>query len=230
MKRLFFLVLIMGVFLTAESEAQDCTMYFPSKQGSMLVYQYYDAKGKPTSRMTYQVMKTEQTEQGLKIRTREWVETPEHPATDTVLLDFYCRGDSFYIDMRAYLSQLGLDKYKGMDIKVETKNIELPAHPKAGMSLPDASVVAVVTNNGVKLITVSSYLRNRKIEGFEKVTTPAGTYNCFKVTYDLEGKAGFVRTHGKSIVWYTRDIGTVKSENFNKKGKLTSKSELIKVL
>ncbi len=225
MKRLLFFVV--GFFaLLSVLNAQECDFYFPTEKGKKLTIQNYDAKHKPTSRMFYRVKDVEKTPDGKKIAIEEWFETEKGELTDTFLLEFYCKGGEFYIDMKSSVADL-LKNYGNMDMEVTSHDLALPSNMKAGDVLPDGEVTVVIRNNGVKLLTISSRITNRKVEGREKVTTPAGTFDCVKLTYDTDAKVGFVKSHVKTVTWYARNVGTVRSETYNKKGKLENSSELV---
>ena len=226
MKKFILISLAGFLFLAPWVRSQNCTVYFPTKKGQRLVYQYYDEKSKPTIKVYYNVQDVTETDKGMKITTQHWIETEDGEMTDTILLDYYCKNGEFYIDMQSTLSSM-LSKYEGMDIEIQTKDLALPSTLKEGDVLPDGSATVVVKNNGVKLVTITSTVTNRKVAGKEKVTTPAGTFDCVKVTFDTDGKIGFVKTHAKGAVWYAKGIGTVKTESYNKKGKLEGSSQLI---
>lgn len=60
----------------------------------------------------------------------------------------------------------------------------------------------------------------RKSEANKSTTTPAGTFDCFKISYDSEIKAGLKMTV-KGVEWVAKNIGVVRSESYDKNGKLT---------
>jgi len=225
-KSLFFFAVIL--FMIPVAKSQDCTSYFPQEKGKKLTYQMYDKKGKPSGKMYYEVLDNQRTKDGLKITTRQWVESAEGEVVDTILLNYYCKQGEFYIDMKTSLANM-LGKYQGMDIKVSSKDLAMPPHLKVGDQLPDGEVTAQVLNNGVKLVTITSTVKNRKVVAKENITTPAGTFKCIKITFDNDGKVGFIKTHAQGATWYAEGIGTIRSENYNKKGKLESSSELIEL-
>ena len=228
MKKTVFVSFVSLFFLFPVIKAQDCVSYFPTQKGKVLKYQYYDAKHKPTTKMYYDVKDVQKTSDGEKITIEQWFETSEGDVVDTFLLNYYCKGGEFYIDMKS--SVLGiLGKYEGMDLEVSSHDLALPAKMKVGDVLPDGEITVVVRNNGIKMVTITSAVHNRKVEAKEQVTTPAGTFDCVKVSFDTDGKVGFVKTHAKGVVWYAKDIGTVRSESYNKKGKLESTVELAEI-
>ncbi len=228
MKKLLLISLTGLFFFSFFARAQDCVTYFPTEKGKKLVYQYYDNKSKPTVKVYYKVKDVSKTDKGLKITTEQWVESADGQVADTFLLDYYCKDGEFYVDMRSTLSSM-LSKYEGMDLEVSTKDLAIPVDMKEGETLPDGEATVVVKNNGVKLVTITSHVTNRKVAGREKVTTPAGTFDCVKITYDTDGKVGFVKTRSSGAVWYAKGVGSVKIEGYNKKGKLESSSELIEM-
>ena len=69
------------------------------------------------------------------------------------------------------------------------------------------------------MFSLSINITNRKIEGKETITTPAGSYDCFKMTYDIESKT-VMTVKMKGIDWFAENVGTVRSESLDKNGKL----------
>jgi hypothetical protein len=69
-------------------------------------------------------------------------------------------------------------------------------------------------------------ITNRKVEAKESVTVPAGTFDCFKISYNSEIKIGFVKKNYRYITWYAPEVGAVKSEFYSAKGKLEGYSEM----
>lgn len=63
----------------------------------------------------------------------------------------------------------------------------------------------------------------------EEITTPAGTYNCFVVEQKYTMKSGFSKSEGMNKTWYAKGIGVVKTENYDKKGKLIVSQQLVVV-
>jgi len=70
------------------------------------------------------------------------------------------------------------------------------------------------------LVTLSFDVFNRQVVGEETITTPAGTYDCKKVTFDFSSKFGIINIKGTGVEWYYNDAVIIKSESYNKKGKL----------
>ena len=66
---------------------------------------------------------------------------------------------------------------------------------------------------------------NRKVEGNEKITTPAGTFDCTIISSETRIKAIMANSY-KSKTWYSKGIGMVQQENYSNKGTVESKEIL----
>jgi hypothetical protein len=61
------------------------------------------------------------------------------------------------------------------------------------------------------------------VVGKESITTPAGTYDCYKITSDIATQTQMgikMNINVSSIEWITSKLGVVKSESYNKNDKL----------
>lgn len=68
-----------------------------------------------------------------------------------------------------------------------------------------------------------SYLEYPSNMSSENVTTPAGSWNCFRITSDalMRMKIGIgIPMHFKIVEWFAPGFGIVKTEDFNKNDKL----------
>ena len=77
-------------------------------------------------------------------------------------------------------------------------------------------------------MNMSVRISNRKVEAQEDITTPAGTFKCFKITYDVDSKVIF-KTQGKGVEWISQQVGTVRTESHDSKGKMLSYSLLSEI-
>lgn len=230
MKKNVLLTLLVSVMLFSIAKSQDCFKYFPQKEGQKLEVTHYDKKDKVTSKTIQMVVKKSKVDGNEQIDMKQEV-IPEN--SDSVFVNEYsivCDGDKIYVDMENYLSQEQMSPYQQMDVEIDAENLDIPMNPKAGQKLSDGKVVAKAQNDmGVTMVTISVEVSNRKVEKFETVKTPAGTFECFKVTQDILSKVGFIKVRSKSAEWYAPKYGIVKSEAYNKRGKLTGYSVLTKI-
>jgi len=219
-----FLIFVFAPVITIL--AQDCTFYFPTKEGTVIKTDYFDKKGKLTSITTQKVLKKESFPDGLSVTVETQTEIPgEDVELQSKEITLTCKEGKFYVDMDNYMGDVNMEAYENMDIIIESENVTIPRNPKPGDLLGDGSIIMTIKNEDITLITITVKIYNRKVETIEKVTTPAGTFECFKISYDIETKM-LLTIKAKAAEWYSKDVGLVKSESYNKKGKLRGYSLL----
>jgi hypothetical protein len=100
-----------------------------------------------------------------------------------------------------------------------------PSGLSAGQTLDDASITISAGTGGVTIMNLTVKIINRKVVGPETVTVPAGTFDCFKITYDMETKMMF-KINTSVAEYINMGAGNVKTETFDKKGKLIGSTVL----
>ena len=74
-------------------------------------------------------------------------------------------------------------------------------------------------------------ITDRKVEKVETITVPAGSFECYVIYSNSYSKMMMVNQNFPSRSWLAKGVGMVKTESYNKKGKvintmvLTSMSE-----
>ncbi len=110
---------------------------------------------------------------------------------------------------------------EGMEI--EGTMPSFPANMSVGQELEFSFAIKVM---GMKTTTEGK----NTVVAQESVTTPAGTFDCFKVETETTTKAMLARaTTVKTITWLAAGIGTVKSEIYDNRDRLQSSQELVSV-
>lgn len=200
--------------------AQDCEFYFPAREGALIEMKHYTEKDKLSGTSIMRVLSRVENDQGLELTVEsEFLDEKENSQTKGQLV-LRCSGGVFYMDMKNYFDQQALAQYEDMDIEIEASDPELPANMHPGMALKDASMTMKVKSGGMNMFTFQVDLTNRKVEAREEITTPAGVFDCFKITYDIETKM-LMKISARGAEWMCRDVGMVRSESYNKNGKLT---------
>jgi len=125
------------------------------------------------------------------------------------------------------MAALRQDANRAESMVVVGNVIEGPLEPKLGDKLPDANGEMAMQGDSLKM---GSEVTNRKVMTVEDVTVTAGTYTAYKLTSDVNSTKMGVETKSRNTVWYVKGIGTIKSENYDKSGKLQSRTELAELL
>lgn len=217
------------IFFSLNALSQDCTLFIPGDIGTELHYEIRNAKGKLQSIYSQKLISIQENASGTVFELLQTHKDPKHPEKiilqDTI--GFRCKGNEFYIDMEKYLNQKQLKGFKNMEVKMTTDDLMYPSKLSPGMTLKDGSISLEV---GSDLMSMTTNIVNRKVEAFEQMTTPAGRFECYKITEDVNSKIGFIKVNLSNVTWIVQDIGTIRSETYNKKGKLDTVTELVKIV
>lgn len=219
-----FLLAITFLFATGFAVAQDdCSIYYPMKEGVKFQITHYKAnKKKPTSVVDYAISDVKKTSNGtvstLKMKVSGESKIPEQE------IELLCSGDKLSIDFESLMSPELLKQYGTFDYEISGSNLDWPSNLSVGSSLPDAGMEIGLSMAGMT-ISVETSITNRKVTAKEKVTTPAGTFDCYVMTYDTSVSSMGMNTKISSKQWFAKGIGMVKQED-SSKGKLQSISEL----
>jgi hypothetical protein len=227
MKRTRILFVIALAFvLSGVISAQDCGYYSMSK-GMVLAYQNLDAKGKVTgtNRTTCLDVSTLGSTTLYKIKG-EYADAKNNLTSRE--FEMRCEDGNFYVDMQSLIDPKSMEGFKDMEISVDANDMMYPSVLIAGQVLPDANITISAATGGVNLMNMIISISNRKVVGTESVTVPAGTFECYKITYDLETKLMF-KIASTVTEYINMGVGNVKTDTFDKKGKLAASTVLIEV-
>ncbi len=213
-------LLFIGLLYTGVVIAQDCSAVLFLKEGTVLEYSNYDKKGKIIGTGTHTTKSLSQ--EGDKI-----IALIDMTFNDEKEKNLYnstynasCENGLISIDMQRFFDNSKLSAYQDLNIDITGDVLEFPVNMKEGEILNDGNINISVKKETFTIITLTSDVRDRKILASESVTTPAGTYMCNKVSFNFETKLGIIKVKGTATEWYNENKVLVKSESYNKKGKL----------
>jgi hypothetical protein len=224
MKRNLWLTL-MGGLLTAGVFAQDCQMYYPSKEGTQLGYNQYDKKGNLSGSSLQKITAVKTGANSITAEISAETFDAKGKSQGTVELTARCEAGVYFIDMQNYLGSQQTDAYKDMEVSVEGGNLEMPSGLKAGDVLKDGNLKMSFSSGGMTVMNMTVAITNRKVVATESVTTPAGTFECVKISYDIATKM-MINVKMKGVEWYSKNVGLVKSESYTTDGKLMGSTVL----
>ena len=200
--------------------AQDCPMYYPDKENTQMEYKQYDKKGGLSGSSIQKITGIKKSANSTEVAISSESFDAKGKSLGTANLKARCEGGVFYIDMSNYLNQQSTDAYKDMEMSVEGGNLEMPSGMKAGDALKDGDLKMSFSSGGMTVMSMSISITNRKVEAVENLTTPAGTFECYKISYDIATKMMGISVKMKGIEWFAKNVGMVKSESYNKDAKL----------
>ena len=200
--------------------AQDCEPFIVVNKGAIMEMSSYDKKDKLTG-STVQTVKEIKTT-GNKT---EWtIGTVSKDAKGKEVssgdLNMSCEDGIFKMDMKNFIDEETMKSFEGMEVTMDATDLDYPAVLAPGQTLKDGNITMKVTSQGIPVMTLVVRVFDRKVEAIEDVTTPAGTFSCYKLSSTIETKTMFTVV-AKSTDWIARKVGTVRSETFDKSGNLT---------
>lgn len=222
MKTIFSITLCFILTFIGYSQS-TCSMYYPFTEGTTFQITSYDKKGKKASVVDYNIINVSGTTATINTK----ISDDKGKEVTTTNYNVICENNVISIDFKSLMNPDLMKQYKDMEMEFEGTNIELPNNIDVGKTLKDANMIMTMKMSGMNM-KMHMNLIDRKVEGKETVTTPAGTFDCYLITYTMEMKMGMKYT-GMNKEWIAEGVGMVKSENYNKKGKLMGYSELTKI-
>lgn len=219
MKTLFKTILMLLIF--GGLSAQNCSKFYPFEEGATTQLTMYDKNGKMEAMVEYTVNSLSSTADAEIANMSHKLIDDKGNLISTSTYEVTCSKGVVSMDFKSLsrpelLEQFGDD----VDVTMTGTNIDYPNDLSVGQSLPDAGMFIKINLSGINM-NMNTEIKDRKVIGQEKITTPAGTFDCYIITATTEMKmATKMTSHSKQ--WIAEGVGVVKVEDYNKKGKLQS--------
>ena len=209
MKKIIALFLICQSFL---GYTQNCPDYYFLQNNKTIEVSMYTKKGKENGKHIYTVSNPNKS--GSAVVASE-VFDKEGKSISKGTNTMKCDNGALMMDIK--MSMTDEQQKKFANAKAASDNfIEYPATIKEGDNLKDASLTMHMNSAGQDQ-TVEVNTINRKVVGKESVSSPAGTWDCFKITFTSKI---LIKTMGLSIPvnmditeWFCAGFGVVKTES-----------------
>lgn len=222
-----FSLLVFAIFTSLVINAQ-CNEYYVLEQGTEWMYENINPKGKLTGKMQQTVNVFEKTTTGFNATVTSVLYNEKGKEQTKGDLDMSCVNGTFIVDMRKFIPAEQQKMFASYKMNITSENLELPAKLTVGQTLKNGSVT--LTTEGSPLpMNMTVTITDRKVESKETVTTPAGTFECFKISSksNVSTKMGVNMSFNFSgIEWIAPKVGMVKSESFDKNGKSSGYTQL----
>lgn len=225
----FFATLSVLFLSTLFLQAQHCDTYYRWIEGATYEYGYFDKKGKPEGRDLHKIETISESEDGVLRAEIHSKFIPEKKKQETAeaTAEIFCKDGSIQMDLSFTMSQM-MTQFENMEVTMDGEPIEIPYDLKVGQTLPDATTKIKSGVNGMSLLTVTMSVTDRKVEAKESITTPAGTFECFKISQTSTVKTIVSKTFNV-VEYYAAGTGLIRSETFSKNGKLESRRDLLSI-
>lgn len=212
-----FLLFLIYSFI---KNSNDCSSCYYFKNNSEITFMKYNAKGEKTGKEIALVEKIDAGKSGYKLMKYDKNDAFKEESFATVT----CTNDAL---------KIGFQIPNEVADNSGSAYYMYPSAMKVGQLLEGSISFAVKTKVNGKKTDISFSVKDRKVVDTEKVTIPYGTYNCYKIQYNLTVKFKVIGIaipmNLKIIEWFSPGFGVVKTEAYNKDGNLEETSVLTSI-
>lgn len=113
---------------------------------------------------------------------------------------------------------------QGMDVKISGTLFRLPSNAKVGDTFEDYSIL--LNMGGIKS---TAHVTNIRVTAEETLTIDGVDIECVVVENHTSTKAIGIKSEGTQKIWYGRGYGAVRTETYDKKGKILTTNALVEI-
>ncbi|HEU4575230.1 MAG TPA: hypothetical protein VFS36_09505 [Chitinophagaceae bacterium] len=208
--------LMAGMAVLQKPAAQNCESYYYLQNNKTVEMTIYNKKGDQKGRQVYNISDVKNAGGATTATVKSEFFDKKGKSVTSAINNIKCVGGILMMDMKMFISP---EQSQQMKAEAQAADVYLsyPANMKVGDALPDGNFdMDIKQDNGMKT-AVSVKITDRKVEGQESVTTPAGTWNCFKISYKSNIKVAVMGigfpVKGDVTEWFAPGFGTVKTQS-----------------
>lgn len=216
----FLIMMAVSLLMVVGASAQE--PFFLNKEGVKLTYADKDKKGKVNSYSETTATKVTGDADNCTVTYSVMVmdnkKTPifKEPMTQT----FEVKNGAVTFDAKSLVGQV----MEGMQVSVSGTPFQLPASVSVGDTFGDYTIT--MNMGGIK---TSSEVTGVKAVAEETVDVNGTSINCIVIENTLVSKVIGIKQTSIQKIWYGHGIGPVRTNMYNKKGKLMTSQELVEI-
>lgn len=223
MKKIFLAV---TAFIGMQLHAQNCANYFFLQKGKTVEMTIYDKKGEAAFKQVYHITNVSSDGGTTTGAVNTEMVDKKGRTIATSASTMKCKEGALFVDMKVSMAPQPGQQVEIAKGKLEDFFIEYPVNMGVGDQLKDASLNMDIETSGIKN-TTTMVVRDRKVEGKEKITTPAGSWDCFKISQKTKMTIRVMGIIPKTInvdtkEWYAPGFGVVKTESDQQRMEITA--------
>jgi len=210
-------MLLLNLSLVAQ---ESCFRYFPSQEGQMWTYKTYDKrnrlqnsnqniiKNRNGNVITVQSYSFDKNGEPLGLKDKEGnIKIVEGE------FDAICQGDKLLLNPYSFTSSL-INSFQGIEAEISGDYVPISTSTmEEGDSLPDYSLKIEIKT--IYKITIAISVYERYVADRETIETPAGTFNCWKISAITNTQAGIVNKNNPTYKNNGRVLSTTVLEDIN---------------
>ena len=182
--------------------------------------------GKESGKMTYAVSDSKKDGSSITATINsEFVDAKGKTITKSTN-NVKCENGMMQMDMKTFIPPAQMEQMKSGEAKATDVYLEYPANMNVGDQLKDGQFNMDYESSGGLKSSIEISITERKVEGKESITTPAGTWECYKISAKnriVSKVAGIGFPIKMDVVeWFSPGFGIVKTESKTGKTEITS--------
>jgi hypothetical protein len=212
-------MLLVSVFCTSYIHAQDCSGYYFLQNNKTIERTTYDKDGKPRGKTVIKVSNVASAGTAVSAVINSETFDKNGKAGATATNNVKCADGMLMMDMKMSLPKGSQKQEASGSAEVTGFYIEYPASLNVGDALKDATFTMNSNTAGMDQ-TTDMLTSNRKVVAKETITSPAGSWECYKITFtskvttkmkNLNMNMPAVNIEGTE--WFCPGFGIVKTES-----------------
>lgn len=211
------LLFIGAIICSVETYAQDCNDYYFLQNNKTIEMAILNKKGEQSAKQIYTVSNVENSGNASTADLQTEMIDKKGKTITKSKAKIKCDGGVMMVDMKMNLpQQQGMPTGNEVDAKADDIYMEYPKSMNVGDNLKNATMHMDIDNNGMKQ-SIDMEVFDRKVEGKEKITTPAGSWDCYKISYKSKTR---IKTMGigvpmniEGVEYFAPGFGVVKTES-----------------
>lgn len=221
----YALIPLFFTLILFRSHAQCSNPFYQFKEGTVMEIENYDDNGKPQGKNETQVISWSETPSGYEATLAYKLFDKKGKQIADGEYKAECADGIIRIQMSAFIPEESMQAFKDMEMEMKMDNLEFPSDLTVGQTLKDASFEMTAKNSPMPM-KFNFNITDRKVDGKESVTTPAGTFDCYKISEKTHSKMMISNTEFTTVQYIAEKYGAVKTETYRQNGKLMGYSLL----
>lgn len=197
--------------------------FFGFKKGVKLTFADLDEKGKPTAYTINEITKLE-GEPPFNCTVEYTVtlldDKKNSLGIEPMVQTYSIKNGIVTFDENSFAGQL----LQGMEVEISGTIFRLPSNAKVGDTFEDYSIL--INMDGIK---TTSHVTNIRVTAQETLTIDGVDIDCVVVENNTSSKVMGIKAEGSQKIWYGRGYGAVKTETYDKKGKIMTTNVLVEI-
>lgn len=214
-KKMKTLSLLLVSFLLALQVPAQCNGFYFLQANKTVEMSMSNARGKSTGKIVYKTGKITVAGGITSSTLKQEVFDEKGKLLQSGENKIQCNGKTMMVDIKSFVNNQQ-DKNRKIEMKGNDVYIEYPSSIETGISLPDGNA-SIQSISGSVITEMEINITERKVIAKESITTAAGTWECFKITYSLQIKSFVgglaIPMRFNCTEWFAPGFGIVKSSS-----------------